>query len=201
MGQVLLKRPAPFGDGFGHKVLAKLLAREAHTLHLVSVATAQATVQALKVGIAAGDKCRGLVKRPGLDHLNGVELRGRVGNEASVVVMMTVIFKGCEPLYKCLTTYLELPSWITLASVTSKTSLSGTMRVRKLRTLSCSWRVSIDEPFGDRPTGLVSATHINSCDQNSSECVLLKNVHEMLILGTEEHFIYFIFIHLSETSI
>lgn len=55
-----------------------------------------------------------------------------------------------------LTTYLEFASCTTLASVTSKRSFSNTQRVRRFRQLSCSWRVSMLEPFRVGPVGLIS---------------------------------------------
>lgn len=72
MGQVLLEGSAPFGNGLGRKVLAELLPREAQAFHLVTMATAQASVQALKVRVATGDVAWGLVKCPGLNHLDSV---------------------------------------------------------------------------------------------------------------------------------
>lgn len=159
MGQVLLECPASFGNGLSCKILAELLAREAQALHIITVATAQASVQSLKVRVSTSDEARGFVKYPRLDHLDSVYLT-RDDFEATLISYGDpFIFKCLKSLHKHLTTYLELPSWTTLASVTSNTSLSGMLRVLRLRQLSCSWRVSIDEPFGDRPTGLVSATH------------------------------------------
>jgi len=44
VGQVLLECPAALGNGLGSEVLAQLLAREEHAIHLVSVPAAQAAV-------------------------------------------------------------------------------------------------------------------------------------------------------------
>lgn len=52
-----------------------MLTWETDSLHLVSVVTAQRGVEALEVGVAAGDDGGRLVAAAGLDHVDGVELQ------------------------------------------------------------------------------------------------------------------------------
>lgn len=95
---------------------------ETDALHLVSMVTAQRGVQPLEVGVSAYDDCWSFIAAAGLDDVDGVQLQTKTHLHILIICQSRDLLR--KHFLSGLTTYLEVASCTTLASVTSNNKLS-----------------------------------------------------------------------------